>query len=396
MRTRARRGRGASQLTWNFAALALAAFLLIAGCDVRGKTLYEDAEARMAAGDYEAARVLFNEIPDYRDAAELIAVCDERIAAARQEAAYAAARSLEDGGDYAAAAKAYAALADYGDSAARETACRAAYAEQAAADAAARVMAFSTAEDWDTGLDAAVKALDDCYGSEKAEHFADALRLLAAGDGLGAAERITRAKEENLAALTDDEWAAALCSLLAVRLDDESAALSIAAALRLYEPILSAEEAAKAAPLHVPDEKLMEHAGANPEGKALIYCTRRNYVGEDEAYVDLVRMRMLPKELAATSIDEAAYVITVHYDYKHVKKFTTYYNWGVREYAEITVTNLASGEAEGEPVTILAPSAKSLATAKMASEFVSGGPPDETEINEALESVIEGLVKKLA
>lgn len=366
--------------------------MLASGCDVRGKTLYQEAVEHIGERDYASALVLLEEIPDYRDAMQLADACRDQMCLQQLAEVYENARALEEAADYRAAEEAFSALGDYSDAFERAADCARQADEQTVSRAAARITAFSSKGDWDAGLDSVVYELDECDDSPSAAYFADALRLLAAGDGQGALEQIKKAKAQNAEVLSDTDWAKALRSLLAVRLDDEKTALSLYWLLRGLSP--EAEPAAATGtekPLRITDFARPDKAGASPSGKVLVYVTHHNYVGEDEAYLDFDRMELLPQSLVPASIDELAYIIEVRYDYKFVKKFTTYYNQGVQEYAVISVHNLVTGRDVGDELTVLAPAARSLRTAKLTSEFVSGGPPSESEINEKLVRAIGRL-----
>lgn len=90
--------------------LLLAAMLFVlSGCDSKD---YKTAEELFAAGDYEAAAVLYRELGDYSDSAEKGKLCE-----------YELAEALRLAGDHAAAREAFLALGDYSDSAEKAKAC---------------------------------------------------------------------------------------------------------------------------------------------------------------------------------------------------------------------------------------------------------------------------------
>jgi len=96
------------------------------------------------------------------------------------------------------------------------------------------------------------------------------------------------------------------------------------------------------------------------------------------------------------AMEEASYVIHIAYDYKRVGRFTTYYNRGVLEFADVTLIDAATGKKVGAVQEVRGPTAKSLETAKITSEFVSGGPPDEGEIDLAVDAALERALGLLA
>lgn len=98
--------------------LAMACLLLVtlAACDSAD---YKKATGLYESGDYAAAEVLFLELGDYEDSAQMVLACR-----------YGAAGKAMDAGEYAEAAEMYAELGDYEDSRELEKAARYALAEK--------------------------------------------------------------------------------------------------------------------------------------------------------------------------------------------------------------------------------------------------------------------------
>lgn len=363
--------------------------LFTAGCTGE-KKIIQEAAAFYTAGDYAAAISILEGLTENEDALALMADC----AAALDQQAYDAALGALEAGDYGVARTAFLQLGDYLDAPQQaENARLAALGEQVKGLAERiRLLSGEPAAFFENLPQLAAEA--EALGEHPAaEGMFLALTALSKGDG----PAFLKAVEGMEALFTSEDWLGMLSACLVHSQEDGDRALSLLWARNMLLPpgageLLSSLED----PLHGAAWDALERAGKAPAGKILIYVTRRHYASQDRAYYDLERMQGIPGEHTAENPEEASYVIHIAYDYKRVGRFTTYYNRGVLEFADVTLIDAATGKKVGAVQEVRGPTAKSLETAKITSEFVSGGPPDEGEIDLAVNAALERALGLLA
>ena len=370
-------------------ALALGCLFAL-GCTGEKKILQE-AAALYTAGDYAAAISVLEGLTENEDALALMADC----AAALDQQAYDAALGALEAGDYGVARTAFLQLGDYLDAPQQaENARLAALGEQVKGLAERiRLLSGEPAAFLENLPQLAAEA--EALGEHPAaEGMFLALTALSKGDGPAFFKAVEGMEE---ALFTSEDWLGMLSACLVHSQEDGDRALSLLWAWNMLLPSAAGEmPQSQKEPLHGAAWDALERAGRAPAGKVLIYATRRHYASQDRAYYDLERMQGIPGEHTAENPEEASYVIHIAYDYKRVGRFTTYYNRGVLEFADVTLIDAATGKKVGAVQEVRGPTAKSLETAKITSEFVSGGPPDEGEIDLAVDAALERALGLLA
>ncbi len=374
-------------------AAALAAAVLMTGCAaIQSSVLYSEAVADIESGDCLAALSALETIPAYRDAPALIARCRAELERQRQSDAYGAALSLQAAGDYEAAYRTFAAIPGYCDADARAEDCRSVYCALLRTEAEETLLRLASKTDWETGLPNVAALLARCEGDLAADRLNAVVAPLAAGD-YAAAGRAAAGSAADGSSLTRGEWVARFRALASAFSDEPERALRALIALKAAQPDWRVDWSRNAADggLRIGGEDTLQLLGTEPDGKALVFVTRHGYIGADEAYIDCDLQRAVPDAIYPDTLAAVEYVVTVRFDYLRVKRFDGYYTDGVREYAELTATHLPSGEIVGGPVVIVGPLAENLDTADMASDYVSGGPPNAAAVEDALNALLLAL-----
>ena len=388
---------------------------LLCGCGAPAPVLYPDATpydpiayARECVenGNFEEARAAIADI----EGREADAVREE-CALAEQEALYLLAEKTGEAGSFAEAAELYASLEGYRDSGALAEEMKAreeeALLEEAQLLCEESVAALLTVSGEDTAsVFGSVKAdiADAAPLCPEARWFDTCLTLLFDGDGCGLYDAVRLAEAEKLSVTDHAGWAAIIEKALSFGAFTPDGALSLLWAANGLDPRALPEDgesekmtdpdAEFGSGLRADDEELISRAGTTGSEKVLIYTTRRYYTGSDMAFIDLERMRLLPRELTPVSAEDAGWIIHIHYDYKNVKQFTTFYNQGVQEYTTVQILEVPGGTEVGTKYTVKGIVARSKDTAKKTSEFISGGPPDEGRINENMRKCLDWIQKK--
>ena len=235
----------------------------------------------------------------------------------------------------------------------------------------------------------------------------DFMDILEIGDGAELYERILAAMEEGGFPYYDAwQWAEWIESALATHGYGPDEALSLLWAANRICPLYGSEPEEDEESARAPENEefgsgirtdapdLYEYEGFGSGDGVILFTTRRHYAGPDMAFIDLARMRYLPPELTPDCRADAGWIIEIHYDYRNVKQFTTFYNQGVQEQVSMQIYAMPGMVKSGTAHTIRGPLAGSKDTAVKASEFISGGAPDERSVSIALTKCVDWILAK--